>query len=326
MGKLTVNFKRVRSYFRDKLDWAWQSGNVVELDRIWNRLRDQLTIARSHGKDIVSAVLVFLQEPDLLKWTKSLTEGAATVYDKAMDAFIREGIGGQEHRLFDGGHTIKGSWEAVREALPDDTRFEEITGWVDAYFKDLTTPMGMPFVTIDKADFNNWVETIVENIPGIDRRYLYDLLTFDAMEICVAGLSVVGVFFAFSKEDKENVARILGSMGISSIIAANPILGITTIALTAYSYWKHGPIDTASAVKGGGLTAISAFLFSIMALPILVELVIVVTLTVLLRKQVIDNREFASWLKQKVQDSLVGPKELINLDRLENLVSVLGTR
>lgn len=336
MEKLTVHFGKVRSYLRDKLEWAWPRRDVIELDQIWARMRNQLATvtnqAKEKGKDAAGNVLAFVQAPDLLKWTQSLTEGAATVYDKAMDAeFIRTGVGGAEHRLFDGGHTILDSWQAVRDALPrdglpKDSKTEEIMGWVQAYWKDLTTPMGMPFVTIDKADFDAWVKAIAGNIPGIDRKYLYDLLTFDAMEICAAGLSVVGVFFAFRKEDKEKVAEILGAMGISSIMAANPILGITTIAVTGYSYWKHGPVDTTAAVKGGALTAISALLFSIMALPILVELVIVVTATILLRKQVVDNRELTGWLKQKMQDSLVTPRELLNLDRLQNLLAALGAR
>ncbi len=116
------------------------------------------------------------------------------------------------------------------------------------------------------------------------------------------------------------MAEILGAMGISSIIAANPILGLMTIAVTAYSYWKHRRMDAASVVKGGGVTAISAVMFSIMGLPILVELVIVVVLTTLLKKHIINNREFIEWLKANIQDSLNGSKKLLNLEGLASLL------
>ena len=44
---------------------------------------------------------------DLLQ---SMVDGSSTVYDKAMDArYIETGIGGGNHRLFDGGHHHPGS-------------------------------------------------------------------------------------------------------------------------------------------------------------------------------------------------------------------------
>jgi hypothetical protein len=234
-----------------------------------------------------------------------------------MDAqFTKTGIGGAEHRLFDGGHTIPGSWDAVRKALPDDSTAQEVVGWAKAYFKDWTTTMGMPFFDLEKPDFDKWVEAIAGKVVGVDRRYLYDLMSFDALEIFAAGLSVVGVFFGLTREDKEKVAEILGAMGISSIIAANPVMGLTTIIVTGYAYWRHGPVDMTSAVKGGGVTAVSAVLFTLMGLPLMVELAIVVTLTTLLKKHIVDNKQFAGWLKTKVEDSLLIPGKLLDLRRL----------
>ena len=48
---------------------------------------------------------------------QSAVEGAPTIYDKAMDAvYIETFIGGANHRLFDGGHTIGGAFRAARDA------------------------------------------------------------------------------------------------------------------------------------------------------------------------------------------------------------------
>lgn len=325
MESLRVYLEKVRTHLRSKMGGTAQYSNLNEINRVWEKMKNHLVSvtsqAKEKGSDAFGSILAFIQVPDLLKWTESLTKLAATAYDKAMDVeYIRTGIGGAEHRLFDGGHTIIGSWQAASGALKDDTQAQEIISWAEAYIKDLTTTMGMPISTIDKPDFDRWVETVTGKIPGLDREYLYDLLSFDAMEICGAGLSVVGVFFALKKEDKEKLAEILGAMGISSIMAANPVLGITTIAVTAYSYWRHGPIDVVAALKGGGLTAISTVMFSIMGLPILVEFATVVVLTILLRKHIIDNQEFGIWLKAKTQESLSGAKELLNLQRVVSLL------
>src|SRR5262249_19386744 len=162
--------------------------------------------------------------------TKQLTEGAATVYDKAMDTqYLKTHIGGGHHRLFDGGHTIGGSWDAVKNALADDGKAREIIEWAHAYIKDLTTPMGMPYVTLEKESFDQWVEAFAGRIPGLDRQHLYDLLTFDALEIVTTGLSVASVCFMLKKQDEQKLAEILGAMGISSITAANPIMGLATV-------------------------------------------------------------------------------------------------
>lgn len=315
-------------------DKLTKPGQVLDpqLDELWNNVKKKLEIVADQVKDkgptVFAGVLPFLQDKDLLKWTESLTESAATVYDKAMDkVFLNKLSLGGEHRLFDGGHTLGGSWEAVRNALPDDSFTQEVMEWGKAYVKDLTTTKGMPFSTLEKENFDGWVDAIVGNIPGVKRNYLYDLLSFDAMEICVTGLSVVGIFFAFKDDDKERLMEILGAMGISSIMSANPILGLVTIATTAYSYWKHGRVSMVPALKGGGITAISVIMFSMMSLPIIVELVIVVSLTILLKKQILENEKIAEWLKAKIQESLQGPMELLNVDTLTSLLpSILPSR
>lgn len=253
-------------------------------------------------RELFVATTVFLQQRDLLQWTKHLMAGAASEYDRAMDDVFRTThIAGAEHRLFDGGHTILGSLEAVKDVHGGDIHYFE---WVHAYMKDLTTPMGMPYVTLDQRDYDRWVENFAGKIPGVDSKYLYDLLTFDAMEIIATGFSLAAVWFAFKKEDKEKVAQILGAMGISSITAANPVMGLATIFVTAYAYWRHGGINLAEVAKGGGLAAFSAFMFSIMGLPVLVEFGIVVSLSIILRNYIFDNPEFYEWLRSKLQQTL----------------------
>ena len=56
------------------------------------------------------------------KMLAKISAGPATLYDKAMDAeYLATSIGGGNHRMFDGGHTLAGAFEAVRGASAEDT-------------------------------------------------------------------------------------------------------------------------------------------------------------------------------------------------------------
>ena len=53
-------------------------------------------------------------------------DGGRPIYDKAMDAgYLATNIGGGNHRLFDGGHTIAGAFKAVRGASTEDSIIQE---------------------------------------------------------------------------------------------------------------------------------------------------------------------------------------------------------
>ena len=63
---------------------------------------------------------------DLNGLLQEVVQGSSTIYDKAMDAvYNATSIGGGNHRLFDGGHTIGGAWEAVRGASENDNIAQE---------------------------------------------------------------------------------------------------------------------------------------------------------------------------------------------------------
>jgi len=67
-----------------------------------------------------------------------------------MDAeYLRTHIGGGWHRLYDGGHSIAGSWNAIGTALPDLGALDQLGTWANEYWKDLITTRGMPIVLLD---------------------------------------------------------------------------------------------------------------------------------------------------------------------------------
>ena len=84
---------------------------------------------------------------------QEMVKGVPTIYDKAMDAkFIETGIGGANHRLFDGGHTVWGAFTAAREASPDDNLIQEALGTVQGLLRDVSTPKGSPARDLGQRD------------------------------------------------------------------------------------------------------------------------------------------------------------------------------
>ncbi len=267
-------------------------------------LKDKLfqSVNSNSGK-LSGAIGAFMAETGILEKLESLTEGASTIYDKAMDSEYLSGIsgGGGNHRLFDNGHDILNAWDKVKNALPDDSFSDEVIGYTSALWKDLTTVKGLPFSTLTRDTYDSLAENICGVIPGLNREYLYDLLSFDAMEIFSTSLGAISIIFAFKKDDQEKLAEILGSMGIISILSANPIMGIFVISTSAYAYQrKKMKLDKSAFSKSAIVSGASTAMFGLLGMPLLAELVIIAVLTKLLRSQVLDNNQLHEFLKIKI--------------------------
>ena len=119
---------------------------IAQLGPTLHRLSENGAGAQTQAFAMIQAVLAHPRFPGTsTHGCKSIVEGSATIYDKAMDArFIETGMGGGYHRLFDGGHTLWGAFQAVRDASPDDSVFEEAMGLLQALARDATTPRGLP--------------------------------------------------------------------------------------------------------------------------------------------------------------------------------------
>jgi len=103
-----------------------------------------------------------------------------TKFDKAMDAkYLLDNIGGCNHRLFDGGHTVLGAWKKTAEA--SENFIEHINGWLSGLFKDLITPKGLPFITITPEQYYELCE-LTEKI-GMTKSATYSLLSYTPIEL-----------------------------------------------------------------------------------------------------------------------------------------------
>jgi hypothetical protein len=96
-------------------------------------------------------VLSWKNNSEFSRWLADhLSRQRPTPASEAMDAeYLRTHIGGGWHRIYDNGHSLAGSWNAVKEALPDLSALERIGTWANDYWKDLITARGMPIIALD---------------------------------------------------------------------------------------------------------------------------------------------------------------------------------
>ena len=175
---------------------------------------------------------------DLNDLLQNMVKGGATIYDKAMDAeYIATHIGGANHRLFDGGHTIAGAINAARDASPDDTIIQEALGTIQGLLRDGTTLKGLPLANWDTATYEQVAETLTSNFH-IPTSWFSDLITYDATELLGSAIGVLALALNWNRADTETFARLVGSMGVSAVASANPLLLVVTVVALAKAFHK----------------------------------------------------------------------------------------
>ena len=167
-----------------------------------------------------------------------LAKGTATIYDKAMDAtYLATNIGGRNHRLFDGGHTIAGAFEAVKGASTEDSVIQEGLGYVQGMFRDLTTSKGLPLANWDKATYDQ-VAGFLESRFHLSREWFSDLTTYEAPELIGGSIGILAVVFQWNRGDTESFSRMVGSMGMAAALSANPLLLVITVVAMARAFQR----------------------------------------------------------------------------------------
>ena len=139
--------------------------------------------------------------------------------------------------MFDGGHTIFGAIRAVRDASPDDTVVQEAMGFLESLFRDMSTPKGLPLANWDKATYDQVAEYLQSNL-GIPKDWFYDLNSYDAPELIGGVIGVVATALSWNRAETEEFAKLVGGMGISALVAANPLLLVVTVVALARAFHK----------------------------------------------------------------------------------------
>ncbi len=260
-GEATPYTKQRVSELTPVVTRAAQEGSRIAVDKSVEAAR----LARAGSKrvseataSVANAVLETSQgvlashlAQDLNNVFQNLVEGSSTIYDKAMDArYITEHIGGGNHRLFDGGHTIGGAWNAVADASQDDGIVQEAWGFVQGLLRDGTTAKGLPFANWDKATYDQ-VAGWLDSTFHVPKGWFYDLNSYDAGELLAGSIGVVALALNWNRADTEQFSRLVGSLGLSAVISANPLLLIVTVVSLAKAFHKaHQTGDYAELVDG----------------------------------------------------------------------------
>ena len=217
------------------------TGSRKALDSTVTGSRKALTAAATSVAGIsatAQGLLASALASDLNGMLASMAKGPATIYDRAMDAeYLATHTGGGNHRLFDGGHTIAGAFEAVRAASPDDSLIEEGLGFVKGMFRDLSTTKGLPLANWDERTYDQ-VAGFLESRFLVPRDWFYDLNSYDSAELVGVVVSVLAVAFCWKRADTENFAKLVGSIGVSAVISANPLLLVVMVVALANAFQK----------------------------------------------------------------------------------------
>ena len=170
---------------------------------------------------------------------QDMVNRSASIYDGAIDTgdIASQAGSGATLRPFDGGHTILEAARATGGASPEDSIVREALGTVQGLFRGATPIGGLPFANWDGATFDR-VAGALESAFHIPKRWFYDLSTYDAAELLGGAIGAVALTFSWNRAQTETFARLVGGLGLSAVVSANPLLLIVTVVALAKAFHK----------------------------------------------------------------------------------------
>jgi hypothetical protein len=195
----------------------------VTSDRVSNSVASGLRATASVAGEAYTAALDWKNNSEFSNWlTDHLSRQGATIASKAMDAeYLRTHVGGGWHRLYDGGHSLAGSWKAVSASLPDLDALDKLGVWANEYWKDLITTRGMPIVILDHAD------QVSEYFKHLDCVNLAQLI----------GGDICGVSVYCNWNDPTKLVASATAMECSGIVYANVVAPLVSLIALGRAYF-----------------------------------------------------------------------------------------
>ena len=161
---------------------------------------------------------------ELNGWISTLTAGAPTIYDKAMDSvYNATRVGGGLHRQFDGGHTIIGAFRSARDAAPNNSILQELVGASKGLLKDSVTPRGLPFVTWDQEIYHRAAQA-VERYLLISKDTFYKMTSWNVPQVLSGGLGLVDLAAAWKSGSVRRLSETAGRLIASAATFRNGVL------------------------------------------------------------------------------------------------------
>ncbi|MEA2991626.1 MAG: hypothetical protein QOD40_546 [Alphaproteobacteria bacterium] len=191
--------------------------------RLSGSVKGALSTTASATSEAYTVALNWKNKGEFSDWlTTHLSNQHATIASKAMDAeYLRTHIGGSWHRLYDGGHSLVGSWNAVSESLPDLGALDQLGIWANEYWKDLITTRGMPIVVLDHA------ESVSEYFKHLDCVNVAQLI----------GGEVCGVSIYCNWNDPAKLVASATATECSGIVYANVVAPLVSLIALGRAYF-----------------------------------------------------------------------------------------
>jgi hypothetical protein len=156
-------------------------------------------------------------------------------YDTAIDAAYNAGTGGSSafHHLLDGQHSVWGALKALKDVSSDDSFFEELIQSIEHLIRDLCSVSGInPLFSMTRDTFDA-ISLVVAPL-GISKIDLADSLTINSVEVIGATMGIAAMLLGSKSLNSVKVPELIGSLVVSSIASANPLL----LSAAGYAMYK----------------------------------------------------------------------------------------
>ena len=244
-------------------------------------------------------------------------------YTKALDGGFAEGLkSGADyisptlHRLIIEGHTLPVALHKVKDALPDDSSFEEIKNLLTSLASDMSSVVGLPMAVLGKENVESLTQAL--NKIGISDQKFADLMSFNTVELIGSAVPVLALMFSWNENDTQKFSRIVGALAISSVYAGNPVSAIIVLVGLAKSFQKSkeqgvGKQSWVKSLSEGSL--LSALVIASMSLLGPVVWTTMIALIVMYQIQnkiriIVDFEGIINWVKEQIL-SLGKPKKTV---------------
>lgn len=222
------------------------------------------------------------------------------VYDKAIDSAAHIG-GPRLHHLVDGQHSITGAFQAAHNALPDDSFAQEVFATAEHLFRDLCSVSGINPVTSISKDTYDSVAGFLSSTFHIPRSWTSDMLTINGVEVIASAFVALPLIFGWSKKQSAKFSEMAGSLGVSTIASANPLLGLIALVTLAKAYVDAEAKQKSKVAEGTSKGAIfSSIVLGVSAIiggPIWLGLILGIVIAFVVRKKLSDT-ELLNGLKE----------------------------
>jgi len=224
--------------------------NDKELEELTTNYREEIKLKKQIKDEYTTNAALwfnYLTESSLSKSLEQLSASSfntlSNAYTKALDGSFVDGLkSGADyvsptlHRLIEKGHTLPEAFKKGREALDNDTNIQEIYGTLSALLSDMSSVVGLPLFNVSKSSIES-VKGILKEF-GVDEKRLADFLSYNSIEVISSIIPAVAILFAWNKSDTKKFSELIGSLGLTTAYAGNPIGLVITIVGLAKSFHK----------------------------------------------------------------------------------------